>query len=268
MLPYLTYITFCVARFDEGKITLLSYDEGALSLAVKNGKIPLLRIYESDKRKKYENPDTFISACISSAKRGGFKGITLNLENESSPDRVAEFLMKMRKELLGCDLILLCEVGECERYDFTDYSDGSVVCYPKYAMKNKKSFEEGERRFFSDFASRAESAKSFIDLPTLAVSDGGFHTIDSVIREARAHSAAIVHDDELRLASVELSDGRYTYSPLSNIKAILDAVYEYGYMGISFDIMRIPMPYLYAYGAMFSTMAYSGIVEHSSCREA
>ena len=135
-------------------------------------------------------------------------------------------------------------------------------------MQNKKSFQDGEVAFYSDFATRGDSAKSFIDLSTLALSGEKFYDIESVIKRAVREGAEINYDDEKRLASVKLSDGVYTYPPLSNIKAILDAVYEYGYMGISFDIMKIPENYLYTYASMFSTVAYSGIIEHGSCRDA
>ena len=268
IMPYLTYVTFCVAHFSGEKIELLDFDRAALGDAVSAGKIPLLRIYEQDKREKYKSPDKFIGECIRVATEGGFKGITINLEDEESYERAAELLINMRRELLGCDLILITEVGEGIRYDLSDYSDGSVVCYPKYAMEKRKAFNDGERAFFSEFADRAESAKCFIDLPALAVSSGRYFDIGRLLKTARRERAKIEYDEEKMLSSVTLGAQKYTFTPLSNIKAILDTVNEYGYMGISFDIMRIPMPYLYAYGTMFSTMAYSGIVEHSSCREA
>jgi hypothetical protein len=267
-LPYLTYITFCIAESGDDGIKFSRYEREALEIALSEGKIPILRIYENDKERKYEKPDAFISECIDAATKNGFKGICLNLENEVRREGGCEFLIKMRKQLIGRDLILITEVGEATEPEISDYSDGSVICYPKYAMECQKSFEDGERAFYSDFAMRGDSAKSFIDLSTFALSGGKFYDIESVIQRARRERGKIVYDDERRLASVSLSDGTYTYPPLSSIKAILDAVYEYGYMGISFDIMKIPENYLYTYASMFSTVAYSGIIEHGSCREA
>ncbi|MBQ7357094.1 MAG: LysM peptidoglycan-binding domain-containing protein [Clostridia bacterium] len=265
VLPYLTYITFSVAKFDGGGVVISALPKGALELCRESGKIPLIRIYEENKSQKYKNPDLFINECIRVAKLYGFKGITINLEGEVSERCACEFLIRMRKRLIGCDLILITEINERSGYEFTDYSDGSVICYPKLAMNEPPSFAEGERAIFSEFATRGESAKTFIDLATLAKCRDSFYDIQSVIRRVRGGRGEILHDDERMLSQARLGGEEYIFTPPSNIKAILDLVYEYGYMGISFDIMRIPMSYLYMYGAMFSTMAYSGIIEHGRC---
>ena len=261
-LPYLTYITFSIACFDGGEIKLSDLPKEALELAIDSGKIPLIRIYETDKSEKYNAPDKFIDKCILLAESHGFLGITLNLEDEQDDMRACEFLIKMRKRLIGSGLILITEINEKSSVDFTDYSDGSVLCYPKFAMNDAPSFDLGERAVFSDFASRGESAKAFIDLPSLAKSTDGYIGVERMLSDAREKRCEIIHDDEKMLAHAKFKNNEYTFAPPSNIKAILDLVYEYGYMGISFDIMRTPMPYLYMYGAMFSTVAYNGIIEH------
>ena len=261
-LPYLTYITFSVATFSDGEIKISDLPKDALKLSIDSGKIPLIRIYEVDKSEKYNAPDKFIDKCILLAESHGFLGITLNLEDEQDDMRVCEFLIKMRKRLIGSGLILITEINEKSSVDFTDYSDGSVLCYPKFAMIGAPSFDMGERAVLSDFASRGESAKAFIDLPSLAKSKESYLGVEDMIKLARERAGEIIHDDERMIARAKIKGEEYVFAPLSNIKAILDLVYEYGYMGISFDIMRTPMPYLYMYGAMFSTMAYNGIIEH------
>ena len=265
VLPYLTYITFSIACFDGEKIEISDFPKSALKLSIDSGKIPLIRIYEKNKSDKYKSPDAFIDECIRVSEEYGFKGITINLEDEEHDSSACEFLIKMRKRLIGSDLILITEINDRSSTDFTDYSDGSVICYPKLAMQDPPSFKEGEQTVFSNFATNGEAAKAFIDLPTLAKRDDSFYDIESVIERARNSRGEIIHDDEKKLSYAKIRNDEYVFTPPSNIKAILDMVYEYGYMGISFDIMRIPMSYLYMYGAMFSTMAYNGIIEHSSC---
>ncbi len=265
VLPYLTYITFSVAEFDGKEINVSDFQKKSLKLSLDSGKIPLIRIYEKNKSDKYRSPDVFIDECIRVSEEYGFKGITLNLEDEESNERACEFLIKMRKRLIGSDLILITEINDKSISDFTDYSDGSVICYPKLAMQDAPSFDLGERAVYSSFATKGESAKAFIDLPTLARRNDSFYDIEGVMERARGSRGEILHDDEKKLSYAKIRNDEYVFTPLSNIKAILDMVYEYGYMGISFDIMRIPLSYLYMYGAMFSTMAYNGIIEHSSC---
>ena len=94
VLPYLTYVTFSVARFDGEKIEITGLPENALKLALDNGKIPLIRVFEDDKAAKYKNPDSFINECTRIAEEYGFKGITLNLEDEISQKRASEFLIR------------------------------------------------------------------------------------------------------------------------------------------------------------------------------
>ena len=265
VLPYLTYVTFSVAKYENGEITLSKFSKSALDTVIINGKIPLVRIYEQNKLEKFNSPDSFIDKCIKTALDMGFKGITLNLEDEKDSNRASEFLIKMRKRLIGSDLILITELNDNSSYDFADYSDGSVICYPKLSMEKPKSFKLGEEAVFSDFATKSESAKTFIDLPCLARCNDGFYDLYSVLKKARSTQGEILHDDESMLARAKIKGEEYVFAPPRNIKAILDTVYEYGYMGISFDIMRIPMPYLYMYGASFSTMAYNGIMKHGRC---
>jgi LysM repeat protein len=265
VLPYLTYITFSVARYRNGKIEVSDFPKNALSLSKENGRIPLIRIFEPDKSEKYRSQDKFIDECIRVALELGFKGITLNLEDEGTPSRASEFLIKMRKRLIGCDLILITEINDKSSYEFTDYSDGSVICYPKLALDSPPSFDMGERAVYTDFATKGESAKAFIDLPTLARCRDSFFSIESILERIRGGRGEIVHDSEKMLATAIIGGDEYIFTPPSNVKAILDIIYEYGYMGICFDIMRIPMPYLYMYGASFRTMAYSGIIEHGRC---
>jgi hypothetical protein len=55
------------------------------------------------------------------------------------------------------------------------------------------------------------------------------------------------------------------YPTLESIKATLDTVHEYGFMGISFDIMRVPLSYLAMYNALFGTSSYTCVRSREGC---
>ena len=251
-LPYLTYVTVAAARCDGTDIHTTFDAREAVSCAKDGEKIPLLRIYREDSHAPQgEDGIRFCEAVIDVASRGGYRGVVLS---ECNDPGYAQLLVELRRRMIGCDLILISEMSRSSPASSNEYSDGSVLSYDKYAEDTPPSFSEGERRVFSDFAYSAESSKTFISLPALAKWGRGYCGISEALSTARQYGCEIETDSDTLLSSFRSARrGEFIFSSLENIKATLDTLSEYGFMGVSFDIMRSPISHLMMYGCLFRT---------------
>ena len=262
-MPFLTYVTFSSAVADRHGIRRIMKDKNQVRLVTEAGKIPLIKVHDcySDRFVAAGDIDGFAESLTAFATDGGYRGIVLNSTAFShSAKEYMAFIMKMRKLMIGCDLILITEIDENSPVEFSEYADGSVVYYPKFAMDNPPSFEDGERRVLADFACRGESAKAFVDLSCLARCPGGFCPIEEALEYARARRLTITKNENTLLSHFsDKKQGGYTFGSLSGLRAIFDLIFEFDYMGICFDIMRVPISYLMMYNAMFKTCYQSGV---------
>ena len=177
--------------------------------------------------------------------------------------------MILRKLMIGCDLILITEINENSPLEFSEYADGSVLYYPKYAMDNSLSFDEGERKVIGDFACKGESAKVFIDLPSLAITGKGFMSIDEAQQIARRRGCEIETNKNTLLSCFsDRKQGECHYTSLSGIRSILELVDEFDYMGVCFDIMRTPLSHLMMYDSMFKTSYGTTVRSREGCSHA
>lgn len=268
-LPYLTYVTFGSGVAEKDRIYRSFDDKKEVALATEERKIPLVRIYDkyNDRYKSGEDLTAFAEGLIELARVGGYKGIVLNAcPLSNSADVFSSFLMILRKLMIGCDLILITEINERSPIEFSEYADGSVMYYPKYAMENPPSFDDGERKILSDFACRGESAKTFIDLPSYALYCGKHITYGEAMSIARSQGCRILHNESTLLSSfADRKQGECIFTSLSGIKAMLEAAREFDYMGICFDIMRTPLSHLMMYNAMFKTYVYNSVRTREGC---
>ena len=255
-MPYLTYLTIAGYAADERGIRKLFSDKSTVELAEEHGKIPLVRIYDgyADRYKYKEERQCFGDRLVNIAREGGYKGIVLNAcQNSDIQDEYTDFILDMRKRMMGNDLILITEIGADSPLGYSEYADGSVMSYPKYAMENPPSFDDGEKRLLSDFACRAESAKTFIDLPALAKCGEEYLAIDDALKAARRARAKIKNDENTLISSFDCGRGECRYPSLKSIRGLLEVAGEYDYSGVCFDIMRTPISHLVMYNAMFKT---------------
>lgn len=268
-LPFLTYVTFGSAVCDRHKITKIFDDRKEVAWALEEKKIPLVRVFDRyiERYKSGDDLTAFAEGLIRLAKEGSYKGIVMDACSLSdSAENFTAFLMILRKMMIGCDLILITEINEESPIEFSEYADGSVMYYPKFAMAEPVSFEEGERKILSDFACRGESAKAFIDLPSPALCNGRYIPYDEAISKARKGRCNITHNESTLLSSfTDRKQGEYVFTSLKNIKALLDLAREYDYMGVCFDIMRTPLSYLMMYGAMFKTSYFNSVRTREGC---
>ncbi len=268
MLPYLTYVTLASYSAGENGIKRLFDDKSALDIAIKADKIPLVRVYDGygERYQSKEAREKFAGELITIASGGGYRGVVLNAcANGEYENEFSEFIVDMRKRMMGLDLILITEVDGESPIAFSEYADGSVISYPKYAESEQKSFDEGERKLFSNFACKGESAKAFVDLPALARLGERYASIDEAIREARRINAKIKNDESCLLSSFGCRQGEWRYTSLENIKALLELVGEYDYSGVCFDIMRTPISHVMMYNAMFKTSYHTSVRAPEGC---
>ena len=62
--------------------------------------------------------------------------------------------------------------------------------------------------------------------------------------------------------------GEYRYTSLSGIRALLELMNEFDYMGICFDIMRTPLSHLMMYDSMFKTSYHTNVRSREGCSHA
>ena len=269
-LPYLTYVTFASAIADRGGIKRIFDDNEALKVTKEAGKIPLLRIYDKHKERYHsDNLSDFIAELINLAKEKEYKGIVINACGmKDIAEKYTEFIVNLKGAMLGCDLILLTEINEDSPIEFSEYSDASIMYYPKFDTAPDLSFDEGERRIFSDFAAKGESARTFIDLPSIARLGKDYIGVNDAINLARRHKMQISTNENTLLSHFSSKQGECRYTSLSGIKALFDLVDEYDFMGVCFDIMRSPTSYFSLYNALFKSYNQATVRSVEGCSRA
>ena len=270
-LPYLTYVSVAEAVADGDDIRETFDSSEALALINDHDKVPLLRIYDGGDAERYKDSgwrEHFIEKMITVAKKKGYKGITYagTAGRAGDASRFAEFILELRKRMIGCDLILITEITDSTPLEVSELADGSILSYDKCARTEKPSFENGEKAAYGRFACDGESSKTFIELPAFASDNNGFIPSSDAIASARRGGCRIDTDKDSLISSFTARrTGKTSYNSLKNIKARLDLLSELGFMGISFDIMRTPISYLMMYNALFKTVSYTGIRPREGC---
>ena len=269
-MHFCTYITVGSGIYD-GERCYESFDGGEIvRLALDNGKLPLIRVYDKsdgsfcgdkDKRKKY------IDGLIFLAMGGGYRGILLARRDFRAG--YEEFLVELRGRMIGLDLILISEISAESPMGISDFSDGAVLSCDKCFSEEcaDVSFEDFEERMLTDFANKGEATKTFLEMPTFAISKNGeFLDTADALHLARGRGAVTEKSEIAEICS--FADKRYgslRYNSLNGIKRRLDLGAELGYMGISFDIGRCPLPYLLTYDALFKSVGYANVERRVRC---
>lgn len=250
-IPYLTYVTFAALRIDEVGKELIFSPREMITLAKENGIIPLVKVFDKRKNKDYSMraiESGFADRMIEYAGELGAEGISLDLCGEM--EDTSAFLVELRKRMIGKDMILITECDERTPYSAVDFSDGATLSLLK---EGKDPFiEVGER--LGAFAMAAEGAKTFVELPTLALSEGEGYGIKELLCEVYRQRGRLEEKGSEILSYRDRRGKEFLIPSLKYTKAILDLVSEYGFMGISFDIGRTPLNFLLLYNALFKTI--------------
>lgn len=256
--PYLTYLTVGAGARDADEVKLTFDDTAPLEFAKENGIIPLFRVYD----RGGDFSDEYINNLLLMAKSHGYGGVTLAsyAAAKNEPKKFEEFLTGLKKMLTEYGMSLFVEVDGNSEMQVPDMADGYVIMYEKCPLKNIPSIDEGERRVMEDFAKWHGGSRAYMDIASLGYM--GDEEITKSDFEGLAHSAGkeIICDAERGVCHFEYNkykNGqkeavRVLFEDLENIKAKLALVGELGFMGISFDVMNIPVEYLMMFETMFS----------------
>ncbi len=260
ILPYLTYLTVGNCKITEGSLSRLFSPSSAVQATTDSGKVPLMRVFDggtgefyTDKKKRLRLAEELVALALAD----GFRGITLSSFNSARnfTAEFAEFLIELRKSMIGCDLILFMETDESLPAEISDLADGAVFMYSKHGVKNPPSFQDGERRILNEFADKTESSKSMLYFPSDAFSDGNYIPYDKAFSHI-SDKSIIEHDEESGLCRFSHKKGTAVFASLENTKAKLELCSELGFMGAAFDIKSVPREYLLMWSALFAPVHY------------
>lgn len=246
-------------------------DEDVLRLIKEHGRVPIMRVYD---RREYEeltsSEEKYREAIVNTAKERGYAAVALGAYNAAKNPLIKGFIFNLKKDLLseGIDLFYEYNGEGCE--DCCDIADSCILMYEKCCLENIPSFDDGEKKFFTDFATRQDSSKAFLDLSPFAYDGERCITKSEADEIAYRMKCKIEYDPESMICSFDHASftkgkkgcARVRYEAMENIKAKLDLASELGFMGISFDIMRVPIEHLmmistsFACGADFSLSSF------------
>jgi LysM repeat protein len=263
LLPYLTYVTFCSPR--------LHPDEW-VGMAANEKKIPLLRLQWETIYKKYCSDINCFAKDIEEIKKRGFSGITLNAAPaEISCEEAGAFLLEIKKQLLGMDMLLFQET-EAESYSaYADVADAIVLLYEKCHKKEIPDFSSGEQKVLRDFSDSMEPGKTFIELSSFGYDGEKALTLEQIFKIAIKYGAEFENDEKKMISLLDYTfykNGekkplRISLESLENVKAKLELMHELGFMGTVVDVGRVPISYIMMLYNLFVSVEqpYTGICE-------
>ena len=258
VLPYLTYVSVCAARVKGDDVKLMFDDSRAVKEIRDAGKIPLLQIYCDDRR--CELDDAMRDTAILLAKARGYGGINLCMSRaDCDCEAYSKFLLELKRTLLEYDLLLFVELDENKDCRVLESYDGAILSYSKAQMNEPPSFKNGELLTFEKFADNYETSKAYVELSPFAFAGDEVILREDAMKIAYTNKCEIAYDEGTKLCYFDYNKytrgqkipTRVVFESLENIKAKLDLVDELGYMGVSVDIMRVPMSYLLMFDALF-----------------
>lgn len=257
---YAKYITLSSHAVKDDEINRIFDDRAAISDIKAAGGTPIMRIYAQNIPDVLKNQgENFTRDAINTAKRRGYRGITLTVGHGGDDGEFCEALVKMKKNMIEDGLLLFIEGDEYAKAH--EIADAVVLRYEKCHLESIPSFADGEAKHFSDYAQKGESVKAFIDISPFAFS-GTEHIErkDAISLACRTGEAVCLNEDTL-ICSFNYGKTRNTrsclFESLKNIKAKLQIISELGFMGMSFDISRCPIEYLMMCFSEFSLCDYS-----------
>lgn len=242
-----------------GRITRLFDDGGAVRLVREAGKVPLMRVYDARTLGEVmAGAASFINELTELAVRGGYGGITLAMHKARCESGFCDFLFELKREMIDKGLSLTLEVDGNEG-DACEIADACVLLYDKCALSEIPSFKDGEAALYEDFATRADSTRAFVDLAPFAYANGEPMLKKRAEEIAYGMKREILYDSERKISHFEYSRfgvrgaTRVVFEALENIKAKLELASELGFMGVSFDVERVPISHLMMCVGLFAS---------------
>lgn len=259
-LAFANFITVSAYRQRGLALDNILDDTDVLRRTKAYGRNAVMRVYFPDGYESIsDGGDRLIKAMVDTAEKKGYSGVCVAAYKAMKDEKFGQFLLNLKKELMLKNLTLTLECdGICER--LCDIADSCVLVYEKCPLDEVPTFEEGEKPFYTDFAAECDSTKCYMDLSPFAYGGGAAMTQNQAYELAFRTGKEIAYDSDRMICSFEqkrihgkgLADYSIVFEALENIKAKLELASELGYMGISFDIMRVPVAHLMMAGAMFA----------------
>ena len=207
------------------------------------GVVPYMRVYRGGA--------PFSEAlAIKAARRAlelGYLGIATDVCREEG----GKWLESASRIAHESGLLFMCECDRpCASVD--GVADHTVLFYDKLAESDIPSFKDGEEAFFREYHEKCDPTRTFIDLPSLVYTPSGMISYREAMRTASRSGRRIEYDPRTMVCQYEtkrcrgksVEDMTVRFESIENIKARLGLLAELGFMGIEFDIMRVPTEYL------------------------
>ncbi|MBR2466309.1 MAG: LysM peptidoglycan-binding domain-containing protein [Clostridia bacterium] len=260
VLPYVTYLTIGAYKLEGGRLVRL-FDPSAATRAGRDAdKVVLMRVYDGSDGDIYsdkEKSKALAAELIAAALAGEFCGITLSFCKSARKyaAETANFLMDLRRGLIGCNLVLFIETDEGLPTELCELADGCVFMYGKSSLKRPPSFNEGERAVLTDFAENTESSKAMLYLPSEAYASGDYLPLAKAL-EMSSFAEEISTDDGTLLSSFVNNHTPVVFESLGNTKAKLELIAELGFTGVAFDVRQVLKEQLMMFSALFAPIHY------------
>lgn len=253
IFPYLTHLTLSSHVYCDGKLKRI-FDPTEISKTARDaGKEVMMRIFSREPYGK-ESFSHLANEAVEEAMRLGANGITLCFSGAAENDESAQFFFDIKRKMLDYDLKLFLEGGERISKKCADAADAVILNYDKYSLKKIPTFNDGEKRIYTDFAERMSDLGCFLDLSPFAYKNG------EPMERARAKSRArelgyeiSCDEDSMTMSYTERGGEKTIFPSLKNIKARLDLAAELGYLGFSIDVMRCPTEDIMMIHSLFSS---------------
>lgn len=259
VLPYLVYVTLCGALTDGESVYLPKRSREIASEIKRHDRLPLLRIYDKSDGAFLNSGTKRSNLCdsiIDSSREAGFSGVVL-VSSAGGLCEYRDFLLELRKRMIGSALILLTESRGANEYGTAELADGNILVFSKIDEESSATFDEFEGKILKNYAEVSESSKTFVDLCAHAYNGKRFIPLEKARADCLS-SGERIHTDKKSHISTYKNGGRMvSFESLSNIKAKLEKIGELGFMGINVDIANVPTSHLVMYHMMFSPVYHA-----------
>ncbi len=252
-MPYLSHLTLSSKLYKNGKIHTL-FDSGSVIKEAKaKGKRTQERIYgENFDYNDKKEAEKFASLAVREGKESGADGITLSLPCGKCSEGLSDFIFLVKKAALSEGLSLFVECGGKKDGNLSEIADITLINYDALADAPMASFEEGEKKFYTEAAAGLDMTRSFADISPFAYSAGTPMPIEEADALCDRRGTFAEYDEKRMLLRRKTKSGELLSPSLKNIKAKLDLLCELGILGYSVDIMRSPISHLMLLHSMFT----------------
>ena len=252
VLPYLDILTVGAAYAVGKKIEVDRSLDFARRAAIARGVTPLLRIYIRE-TSRGEEQEFIIGACCL-AKSYGYAGVVLG-GFSALGGGACEFLVEFRRRALDEGLLVGVEGVLGQECAYTEYADLAMMSYDKLENEKIEGFCEGERAAIIKRAEAVEVANTLVDLPAFALMGARYLSRRQAFNMSERRGAKITHDDGARVMRIREGRREAICESMANVEGRIIAAAECGYLGVSYDVGRVPFSEIFMAHTMLSRAA-------------